>query len=174
MEYKKCQNQNMDYGVYGIMEPHLILNFKPYKTEQETWKYLKKFYHRENYACQYPLEFEIAQYTQGISSITDYYTRFLALWAEYAEIKYANVSEEVLSEIQALQAPSHQDQFLMKLSSKYESVRSSIMSRVPSPSLDERLNELLCEEQWRLTQVALTQQGSGVSLEAAYSTSGRS
>lgn len=108
---------------------------------------MKKFYHRENYACQYPLEFEIAQYTQGISSITDYYTRFLALWAEYAEIKYANVSEAVLSEIQALQAPSHQDQFLMKLSSKYESVRSSIMSRVPSPSLDERLNELLCEEQ---------------------------
>ena len=41
------------------------------------------------------------------------------------------------------------------------------MSRVPSPSLEERLNGLLREEQRQLTQSVLSQQTSGP-LEVAY------
>lgn len=92
--------------ILGSVEPHLILNLKPYKTAKGMWEYLKKVYHMENSARLYQLEFEIAQYTQGTSSIQDF-SRFLALWAEYDEIKYVDVSEEVLSKIQELQAASH-------------------------------------------------------------------
>lgn len=50
------------------LEPHLILNLKPYKTAKETWEYLKKVYRRGISARLYQLQFEITQYTQGTSS----------------------------------------------------------------------------------------------------------
>ena len=87
---------------------------------------------------------------------------------EYDDIKYLNVSEVALSEIQKLQATSHKDQFLMKLRSEYEIIQSNLMSRVPAPSLNECLNELLREEQSQLTQHALKQQSSGTSPNVAY------
>ena len=74
------------------MEPHLILNLKPCKTAQDMWAYLKKVYYQNNSARQYQLEFEIAQYMQGASSIQEYYSGFLNLWTDYDEIKYASVS----------------------------------------------------------------------------------
>lgn len=154
--------------ILGSVEPHLILNLKPYKTSKDMWGYLKKVYHKSNSARQYQLEFEIAQYTQGTSSIQDYYSGFLKLWTEFDEIKYAHVSEAALSEIQTLQETSHRDQFLMKLRPEYETVRSGLTGRVPSPSLDECLNELFCEEQRQLTQVALTQEATSGPLEVAY------
>ena len=46
----------------------------------------------------------------------------------YEEIKYENVSDAALLEIQELQAISHRNQFLLKLRPEYESVWSSIMS----------------------------------------------
>ena len=95
--------------IIGSVEPHLILKLKPYKTSKDMWGYLKKVYHKSNSAHQYQLVFEIAQYTQGTSSIQDYYTGFLNLWTEYDEIKYVHVSEAALSEIQTLQATSHRD-----------------------------------------------------------------
>lgn len=93
---------------------------------------------------------------------------------EYDETKYVSVSEAVLSEIKALHETSHRDQFLMKLRPEYENVRPNLIRRVPSPSLNDYLNELLCEEQRRLTQMALTQQASGGPLEIAYATKGHS
>lgn len=55
--------------ILGSIEPNLILNLKPHKTANDMWDYLKKVYHRGNFACQYKLELEIAQYNQGNSSI---------------------------------------------------------------------------------------------------------
>lgn len=92
--------------ILGTVEPHLILNLKPYKTEKEMWEYLKTVYHRGNATRQYQLEFEIAQYTQGSGTIQDYYSGFLNLWTEYDEIKYADMSSVALSEIQKLQETS--------------------------------------------------------------------
>ena len=81
--------------ILGSVEPQYILNLKPYKTSKEMWEYLKQVYHQGNSARQYQLELEIAQYSQGTSSIQDYYTGFLNLWAEYDDIKYLNVSAHV-------------------------------------------------------------------------------
>lgn len=132
------------------------------------WIYLKKVYHKENLARQCQLEFKISQHAQGNSSIQDYYSSFLALWTEYDEIKYADVSDEVLSRIQEIQANTHKDQFLMKLWPEFESVRSNLMSRVPAPSLDDCLNELLRDEQTQLTQGVLVRQVSGSPLLLVY------
>ena len=116
---------------------------------------------KDNLTRQYQLEFELSQNAQGNSSIQDYYSSFLALWTEYDKSKYVDVSNKVLSKIQEIQANTHRDQFLMKLRPEFESVRSNLMSRVPAPSLDDCLNELLQEEQMQLTQGVLAPQVSG-------------
>lgn len=97
---------------------------------------------------------------------------FQISWAECHEIKYAYVSGALLSEIHSLQETSQRGQFLMKLQPEYETVRSGLMGRVPSSSLDECLNELLREEQRQLTKVALTQEAAAGPLPVAYATGG--
>ncbi|XP_057999163.1 uncharacterized protein LOC131177988 [Hevea brasiliensis] len=92
-------------------------------------------------------------------------------WAEFTDIVYAKVPAESLSVIQAIHEQSKRDQFLMKLRSDFETIRSNLMSRDPSPSLDVCFWELLREEQSLLTQstfkqenivtVAFTAQGKG-------------
>ena len=74
--------------------------------------YMKKVYHQGNSTRQYQLEFEIANYMQGTSSVQEYYSGFQNLWTELDEIKYANISAQALPELQIILATSHQDQFL--------------------------------------------------------------
>lgn len=47
------------------VEPHIVLNLRPYKTAKGMWAYLKQIYHRKNSAQLFQLEYEIAHYTQG-------------------------------------------------------------------------------------------------------------
>lgn len=48
------------------------------------------------------------------------------------------------------------------------------MSRVPSPSLDACLGELLCEEQWLVAQATLAQTAPRGPMNIAYTTKGQS
>lgn len=64
--------------ILGHVEPHFILNPKPYKTTKKMREYLKKVCQRGNHVRHYQLQFEIAQYTQGTSCIQDYYSGFLS------------------------------------------------------------------------------------------------
>ena len=144
--------------ILGSVEPHLIMNLKPYPTSKEMWEYLQQVYHQDNSARQFHLECAIVEYAQGTLSIQDYYSGFRTLWSEYDSIKYAGVAANVLIVIRDLQASSQRDQFLMKLRNEYESVRSSLMNRTPLPSLAVCLNELLREEQRMATSAHIAQQ----------------
>ena len=57
-----------------------------------------------------------------------------------------------------LHETTKRDQFLMKLRSNFEGIRSNLMNKGPIPSLDTCLNELLREEQRLLTQASMEQQ----------------
>ena len=96
---------------------------------------------------QFHLECAIAEFAQGTLSIQDYYVGFRTLWLEYDSIKYADGADNILTVIQDLHASSQRDQFFMKLRTEYENVQSALMNRMPLPSLDVCLNELLHEEQ---------------------------
>lgn len=88
--------------ILGFVEPHLILNLKPYKTSKGMWDYLKKVQHQDNCAPRYHLECKIGNYAQGKLSIPDYYFFFRNLWVEYDGIKYADVTDAMLLVIQDL------------------------------------------------------------------------
>jgi len=132
--------------ILSSIEPHLILNLRPYKTAATMWNYLNKVYNQDNTARRFQLEYEMANFTQGSLSIEEYFSGFQNLWANYLDIVYANVPAAALSAVQAVHETSKRDQFLMKLRSDFETARSNLMNRHPVPSLDACLSELLREE----------------------------
>ena len=153
----EVKNWQIMTWILGSVEAQFILNLRPYKTAKEMWLYLKKIYLQENSARRFHLEHEISQFVQGTLSIHDYYSQFTSLWTDYAELIYADLPAASLSSIQEIHQTSQRDQFLMKLRPQFETVRSNLLSRVPSPSLESCLGELLREEQRLIIQTALTQ-----------------
>ncbi|RVW89894.1 Retrovirus-related Pol polyprotein from transposon RE1 [Vitis vinifera] len=120
----------------GSVEPHIVTHLRPHRSAQSMWAYLKKVYHQDNDARRFQLEHAIAMFQHGSLSIQDYYSAFLTLWHEYADLVTADVPIAALSTIQTIHATTRRDQFLMKLRPEYESVRSSLLNRSPVPSLD--------------------------------------
>ncbi|RVW84806.1 hypothetical protein CK203_048623 [Vitis vinifera] len=112
--------------ILSSVEPHLVLNLRPYKTVVAMWNYLHTVYNQDNSARRFQLEYEMANFTQG-----------------------------TLSAVQAVHATSKRDQFLMKLRPDFEIARSNMMNHHPIPSLDACLSELLSEEQHIVTQATM-------------------
>ncbi|KAJ0039007.1 hypothetical protein Pint_23410 [Pistacia integerrima] len=131
--------------ILSSVEPHLVLNLKPYKTTTAIWNYLNTVYNQDNSARRFQLEYEMANFTQG-----------------------------TLSAVQAVHTTSEHDQFLMKLRRDFEIARSNLMNRHPVPSLDACLSELLCEEQHIVTQSAMEHQANvSAPVSVAYAAQGR-
>lgn len=144
--------------ILGSVDPMIVLNLRPYKTAKEIWEYLKKVYNQDNTARRFQLEYEIANYTQANLNIQDYFSGFQSLWGEFADIIYAKGPVKSLAAVQTVHEQSKRDQFLMKLRPEYEAIRSNLMNRDPSPSLDVCFGELLREEQCLKTQATIQHQ----------------
>ncbi|KAJ8747052.1 hypothetical protein K2173_011373 [Erythroxylum novogranatense] len=151
LQWKVKDAQVMTW-ILGYVDPLIVLNLRPYKTAKAMWDYLKKVYNQDNTARRFQLENDIANYSQGSLSIQEYFSGFQNLWAEFTDIVYAKVPAESLSIIQDIHEQSKRDQFLMKLRYEFEAVRSNLMSREPSPSLD------ICFE--NIVTVAFAAQGT--------------
>jgi len=173
----KVKDARVMTWILGSIDPLIVLNLRPYKTAKAMWDYLQKVYNQDHSARRFQLEHEIAMYSQGGLSVQDYFSGFQNLWAEFTDIVYAKIPSESLSIIQGVHEQSKRDQFLMKLRSDFENVRSNLMNRDPSPSLDVCFRELLREEQRLFTQnafhqgnvvtVAFAAQGKGKGMDMA-------
>ena len=75
---------------------------------------------------------------------------------DYTEIIYSSLPDASIAVVQNIHSTSQRDQFLMKLRPDFEQIRSNLMSRVPSPSIDSYFGKRLREE--RLTTQATLQQ----------------
>ncbi|KAJ9676412.1 hypothetical protein PVL29_025100 [Vitis rotundifolia] len=120
----------------GSVEPHIVTHLRPHRSAQSMWAYLKKVYHQDNDARCFQLEHAIVMFQHVSLSIQDYYSTFLTLWHEYADLVTADVSIVALSIIQTIHATTQRDQFLMKLCPEYEYVHSSLLNRSLVPCLD--------------------------------------
>ena len=158
----------------GSVEPHIVTHLRPHRSAQSMWAYLKKVHHQDNDARRFQLEHVIAMFQHGSLFIQDYYSTFLTLWHEYVDLVTTDVPIAALSTIQTIHVTTRRDQFLMKLRSEYEFVRSSLLNRSPVPSLDICFGELLNEEQCLSTQAILEQShgNSGMAI-VAYAAQGR-
>jgi len=122
--------------VLGSVDPNIVLNLQPYKTATTMWNYLKKVYNQNNAARRFQLEHDITLFKQDSLSVSEFYSQFMNLWAEYTEIVYADLTSKGLSYVQFVHETTKRDQFLMKLRSEFEGIRSNLMHRNPVPSLD--------------------------------------
>ena len=77
--------------ILSSVEPHLVLNMRPYKTIATMWNYLHMVYNQDNSARHFQLEYEMANFTQGSLSIEEYFSGCQTLWTDYSDIVYANV-----------------------------------------------------------------------------------
>ena len=77
--------------ILSSVEPHLVLNLRPYKTVAAMWNYLHTVYNQDNSARCFQLEYEMTNFTQGSLSIEEYFSGFQTLWTDYSDIVYANV-----------------------------------------------------------------------------------
>ena len=65
--------------ILSLVEPHITLNLRCYRTTKGMWEYLKRIYNQENSACKIQLEHEIAEYSQGTKTVQEYYSSFVNL-----------------------------------------------------------------------------------------------
>jgi hypothetical protein len=158
--------------ITGSVDPNIVLNLRPFTTAVKMWDYLKKVYSQNNAARRFQLEHEIAIFQQESLSIYEFYSHFMNLWSEYTNIVYQGLSTEGQTAVQTVHDTTKRDQFLMKLRSDFEGLRSNLMNRATVPSLDDCLNELLREEQRLLTQTTMEQQ-KAASLPVAYAVQDR-
>ena len=82
--------------ILSSVEPHLILNLRPYKIVVAMWNYLHTVFNQDNYVRRFQLEYEMANFTQGSLSIEEYFSCFQTLWTDYSDIVYANVPAAAL------------------------------------------------------------------------------
>ncbi|KAL6347272.1 hypothetical protein AAG906_013708 [Vitis piasezkii] len=62
--------------ILSSVEPHLVLNLRPYKTIAAMWNYLHTVYNQDNSAKHFQLEYEMANFTQGTFSTVQVVHKF--------------------------------------------------------------------------------------------------
>ncbi|RVX14988.1 hypothetical protein CK203_007683 [Vitis vinifera] len=149
------------------VEPHLVLNMRPYKTIATMWNYLHMVYNQDNSARHFQLEYEMANFTQGSLSIEEYFSGCQTLWTDYSDIVFANVPTITLSVVQAMHVTNKRDQFLMKLRPNFEIAWSNMMNCHPVLSLDACSSELMLEEQRIITQATMEHHANGTAYHAS-------
>ena len=120
----KVKDARVMTWILASIDQLIVFNMRPYKTAKDMWEYLKKVYNQDNTARRFQLEYDIANYSQGNLSIQDYFSGFQSLWAEFVDIVYENVPTESLSIAQEVHE-CKRDQFLMKLRSEFEALKSN-------------------------------------------------
>lgn len=158
--------------ILGSVEFNIVLNLRPFKTSNEMWTHLKKLYSQHNTVRRFQLEHDLATLQQDSLSISDFYSCFMNIWAEYTDIVYATVPSEGLKSVQAVHETTKRDQFLMKLRSEFEATRFNLMNRDPVLSLDACLNDLFRKEQHLITQNTLKEEKSAF-VPMAYAAHGK-
>ena len=93
------------------------------------WAYLKKIYNQNNTARRFKLKHEITIFQQDRFSVFEFYSQFINRWAEYTDIVYEDLSNEGQIAVQQVHETTKRDQFLMKLRSDFEGIRSNLMNR---------------------------------------------
>ena len=126
----------------------------------EVWKELSERYDKVDGSRIYQLHKEIATISQGMSTISVYFSRLRELWVEY----------DTLVPISTCGCPGSRDlnvfmhnkkllQFLMGLNESYDQARGQILMMMPLPSLNKAYSMLIeRESQRRITQSVSSEQ----------------
>ncbi|XP_038713330.1 uncharacterized protein LOC120007200 [Tripterygium wilfordii] len=147
--WRRCNSVVITW-LRNCMDSKIAASLSKVATARDLWVELEHRYSPSNAPRIYELKKEIASISQGILSVTDYYTRIKAFWDElYHYRPLPTVSTEAMEILLSYQ---HQDcvmQFLMGLNDTYAHVRSQILLMDPLPPINKVYSLVLQEERQR-------------------------
>uniref|UniRef100_A0A2N9HM25 Integrase catalytic domain-containing protein n=1 Tax=Fagus sylvatica TaxID=28930 RepID=A0A2N9HM25_FAGSY len=127
--------------------PSVSMEFGGYDTAKDVWDMLASRYAGSDGAREHHLMVTLYQLRQDPGErITAFHSRMRFLWDQLA------ASEPVIKSVSNAQLVStHRErtrlhQFLMGVLDDFESVRSQLLNRSPLPTVNQAVNDLVCEE----------------------------
>ncbi|OMO58863.1 Zinc finger, CCHC-type [Corchorus capsularis] len=146
-EYEEWEinNSKILTWIANCVIPSISMLLGRFNTAKEVWDFLEKRYVQTDLARRYKLEMDLAALKQKRGqSISDFHSEMQVIWDQLAAMEPKwTVDAELYYQFREA---SRLVQFLMALQDEFESVRASILHRVPRPSVDAVISELMAEE----------------------------
>ena len=126
----------------------------------EVWKELSERYDKVDGSRIYQLHKEIATISQGMNTISVYFSRLRELWVEYDSlVPIASCGCPGSRDLSVFMHNQKLLQFLMGLNESYDQARGQILMMMPLPSLNKAYSMLIEREtQRRITQSVSSEQ----------------
>ncbi|XP_015162894.1 uncharacterized protein [Solanum tuberosum] len=135
------------------------------------WRDLKERFDKANGLRIFQLHREIVSLTQGMSSISEYFTRLRLLWAEFDSLApFSGCDCARSQDFTEFMRRQKLLQFLMGLNESYEQARGQLLMLIPIPSVNQAYSMMIeWESQRNMAHVA----GSMTNMEIASLVAGR-
>ena len=125
------------------------------KTAKEVWNKLQNMFSQGNGPRVYQLQKDLASFSQGELSVTEYFTNLSILWDElqnYEPIPTCSCEKCVCNVNEKISKIHHREavmQFLMGLNDSFSHVRGQILLMDPIPSVEKVFSLLIQDEKQR-------------------------
>ncbi|GFY84590.1 hypothetical protein Acr_03g0013640 [Actinidia rufa] len=147
LEEWDSKNHQIITWIRNTSIPSISLQFGRFDTAHTIWDFLATRYTTADLACQYQLLTSLCRQRQDPGqSISAFLPQIYSIWDQLTpfEPKWLCAGDSTLF-------ATYRDQqrlilFLMGLSDIYEPVRASLLHRIPLPTLEQAISELLFEE----------------------------
>ena len=147
LEEWDSKNHQIITWIRNTSIPSISLQFGRFDTAHTIWDFLATRYTTADLACQYQLLTSLCRQRQNPGqSISAFLPQIYSIWDQLtpSEPKWLCAGDSTLF-------ATYRDQqrlilFLMGLSDIYEPVRASLLHRIPLPTLEQAISELLSEE----------------------------
>ncbi|GFY89195.1 hypothetical protein Acr_06g0011350 [Actinidia rufa] len=147
LEEWDSKNHQIITWIRNTSIPSISLQFGRFDTAHAIWDFLVTRYTTADLACQYQLMTSLCRQRQEPGqSISAFLPQIYSIWDQLtsSEPKWLCAGDSTLF-------ATYRDQqrlilFLMGLSDIYEPVRASLLHRIPLPTLEQAISELLSEE----------------------------
>ncbi|XP_062103204.1 uncharacterized protein LOC133814230 [Humulus lupulus] len=139
-----ANNSKIITWINNSVQQSIGIQLTKYETAKEVWEHLERLYTQSNFAKQYQLEIDIRALQQNSMNVQEFYSAMSNLWDQLALTESAEL--RAFAPYIARRDAQRLVQFLMALRDEFEGLRGTILHRIPLPSVDLVVNELLAEE----------------------------
>ncbi|KAL1192575.1 hypothetical protein V5N11_020678 [Cardamine amara subsp. amara] len=142
------------------VDPTLRSNLAHCEVASDLWEHIRVRYSIKSGQRVQRLKTELATCRQKGLAVEAYYGKLMKLWSSLNDYQQAKTMEDVLKE----REEDKLHQFLMGLDETvFGSVKSTLLSRVPLPTLDEAYNAVSQDEESKATSRIFEERTEGVS-----------
>ncbi|XP_075091864.1 uncharacterized protein LOC142172012 [Nicotiana tabacum] len=156
LQWERC-NAIVQSWIRSSVAPELRRGIVYSSDAQKVWKSMKDRFDKVNGTKIYHMNKEMSSLTQGISSISVYFSRLNDLWDEFESlILFPGCDCEKSRQLVVFLHQQKLMKFLMGLNEIYAPQRSQILMMHPTPTLDQAYSMIIQEESQRMSSGSAT------------------